>query len=306
MPTTPTVSSLPSPTGSSPRSASRTRGRVRRRRLAAVTGALCAVLAAATVAPGAARADAADPDGVVTPLFARGEAYLGATIPAYEGPETPGPRPSANPLASVEGVDVSSHQGNVDWPALWADGNRFAYVKATEGTYYRNEYFAQQYNGSYDVGMIRGAYHFGVPDSSSGVDQANFFVDNGGGWSADGKTLPGVLDIEYNPYGERCYGLSQAEMVAWIKDFTRTYKSRTGRDAVIYTTTDWWTQCTGNSPEFGSTNPLWIARWAASPGTLPAGWSFHTFWQYTSSGPIVSDHDRFNGSMDRLRVLATG
>ena len=42
-------------------------------------------------------------------------------------------------------------------------GVRFAYVKATEGRTYRNPYFAQQYNGSYNVGMIRGAYHFALP-----------------------------------------------------------------------------------------------------------------------------------------------
>lgn len=42
---------------------------------------------------------------------------------------------------------------------------------------------------------------------AGGADQANSSVDNGGGWSADGKTLPGALDIEYSPYGDTCYGL---------------------------------------------------------------------------------------------------
>ncbi len=49
--------------------------------------------------------------------------------------------------------------------------------------------------------MIRGAYHFATPDTTSGAAQANYFVDHGGGWSRDGKTLPGALDIEWNPYG---------------------------------------------------------------------------------------------------------
>ena len=106
------------------------------------------------------------------------------------------------------GQDVSGHQGNVNWSAQWSAGSRFAYVKATEGTYYTNPYFAQQYNGSYNVGMIRGSYHFARPDTTSGATQANYFVDHGGGWSRDGRTLPGALDIEYNPYGATCYGLS--------------------------------------------------------------------------------------------------
>jgi hypothetical protein len=90
---------------------------------------------------------------------------------------------------------VSSHQGNVNWATYWSQGKRFAYVKATEGNYYSNPYFSQQYNGSYNVGMIRGAYHFATPNDSSGANQANYFVDRGGAWSRDGRTLPGALGL---------------------------------------------------------------------------------------------------------------
>lgn len=219
---------------------------------------------------------------------------------------TPSPSSgSARTAAATQtlGMDVSSHQGNVNWASWWSQGRKFAYVKATEGTSYTNPYFAQQYNGSYNVGMIRGAYHFALPNSSSGAAQADWFVNHGGGWSGDGKTLPGALDIEYNPYGATCYGLSQASMRSWIASFTSRYKARTGRDAVIYTTTDWWSQCTGNTSAFAATNPLWIARYSGTVGTLPAGWGYYTFWQYTDS-PL--DTNRFNGDLSRLRALALG
>jgi GH25 family lysozyme M1 (1,4-beta-N-acetylmuramidase) len=62
-------------------------------------------------------------------------------------------------------------------------------------------------------------------------------------------------------------------MVAWIQDFSNTYHSKTGRFPVIYTTTDWWTTCTGNASGFQNNNPLWIARYASSIGALPAGYS---------------------------------
>ncbi|OLT38654.1 lysozyme [Saccharomonospora sp. CUA-673] len=206
--------------------------------------------------------------------------------------------------ATVQGIDVASWQGNVNWRHWWNQGKRFAYVKATEATSYKNPYFTQQYNGSYNVGMIRGAYHFAVPNSSSGRAQANYFVNNGGGWSADGKTLPGALDMEYNPYGDNaCYGLSKAQMASWIRDFHDTYHSRTGRHPVIYTSTSWWNMCVGTAQSFGSTVPLWVARYSDSVGALPNGWNYHTFWQYTSS-PL--DQNSFNGSYDRLRVLARG
>jgi len=204
--------------------------------------------------------------------------------------------------SGVLGIDVSSWQRNVNWAAQSAAGKRFAYVKATEGTTYKNPYFKSQYGGSYKAGLIRGAYHFARPANGSAKKQAAYFVKNGGGWSADGHTLPGVLDIEYNPYGATCYGLSKSAMTRWIKDFTTEYKRLTTRDAVIYTTTDWWTRCTGNTKSFSRTNPLWLARYGSTtPGKLPGSWTWATFWQYSAT-PI--DQNRFSSSYARLVVLA--
>ena len=212
----------------------------------------------------------------------------------------------ASAADAVYGMDVSGYQGNVDWQTAWNNGGRFAYVKATEGVAYTNPYFAQQYNGSYNVGMIRGSYHFALPDRSSGGAQADYFVNHGGGWSGDGKTLPGALDIEWNPYGATCYGYSQGGMVQWIKDFSDEYHARTSRWPVIYTATSWWSQCTGNLGDFTSTNPLWVARYASAPGALPYAWGFYTFWQYADSGTFPGDQDVFNGAYDRLQALALG
>lgn len=217
-----------------------------------------------------------------------------------DGPDEPGDIAAA--VAQTLGMDVSSHQGAVNWSTAKANGARFAYVKATEGTTYRNPQFAQQYNGSFNVGMIRGAYHFALPDRSSGATQGNFFVDHGGGWSDDGKTLPPAIDLEYNPYGASCYGKSHSAMIAWIRDIATTVRARTGRDPVFYTSTSWWTLCTGNSAGF-SNNPLWIPRYGSSVGTLPASWSFQTIWQFNDSGIFPGDQNRFNGAFDRLQAF---
>ena len=102
-----------------------------------------------------------------------------------------------------------------------------------------------------------------------------------------------------NPYsGGTCYGLSHAAMVAWVKEFSDTYHSLAHRSEfilhtelpaniivsacrypVIYTTTNWWTECTGNSGEFAENNPLWLADYSSSAGQLPAGWKYYSFWQ---------------------------
>lgn len=209
-------------------------------------------------------------------------------------------------MTGVVGIDVSSYQGAVDWVSFTKVKRSFVFVKATEGSSYRNPYFGSQYGGAKAAGMYAGAYHFANPGGKSGKIQATYFVKYGGAWSAkDGKTLPGVLDIEYNPYGGgTCYGLSKKKMVAWIADFLTTYKTLTTRDAVIYTTTDWWTKCTGNTTRFSTTNPLWAARWTPTKGagTLPGGWTYYTFWQYSAT---VIDQNRFSNTLARLKVLAT-
>jgi len=60
----------------------------------------------------------------------------------------------------------------------------------------------------------------------------------------------------------------------------------------------------GNNGGFGGTNPLWIARYNTTPGTLPNGWSYQTFWQNADSGTFPGDQDLFNGALDRLQALA--
>jgi GH25 family lysozyme M1 (1,4-beta-N-acetylmuramidase) len=119
--------------------------------------------------------------------------------------------------AGPQGIDVSGFQPNIDWNAVKANGVEFAYIKATEGTSkhelselsfgpldrmslafpaYTSPEFSKQYTGATNVGLIRGGYHFAQPSAGSGADQANFFLANGGGWSSDGRTLPGALDLE--------------------------------------------------------------------------------------------------------------
>ncbi len=193
----------------------------------------------------------------------------------------------------------------MDWPAAFHRGARFAYVKATESTSYTNPSFTQQYHGSQRAGLVRGAYHFALPDRSDGATQALYFVTHGGGWSPDGSTLPPMLDIEYNPYGATCYGLSGPQMTRWVTEFSTAVHSRTGRFPIIYSTRDWWSTCT-TSPNISARNPLFVACYCPNPGAMPNGWRYQTIWQYNDNGPLPGDQDLFNGTYADLRRFALG
>ncbi|KAH1838385.1 hypothetical protein KXX55_005581 [Aspergillus fumigatus] len=208
---------------------------------------------------------------------------------------------------TVQGFDISNHQKSVNFEAAEKDGAQFVMIKATEGTTYKDTVFNSHYTGATKAGLLRGGYHFARPDKSTGSTQAKFFLKNGSGWSDDNRTLPGMLDIEYNPYGATCYGLSHSQMVAWIHDFVNEYHHATSRWPMIYTTADWWNRCTGNAKGFGDKCPLVLAAYSSSPPkTIPGDWKTWTIWQNSDKYKHGGDSDKFNGPMTQLRKLASG
>src|SRR3954453_12196349 len=58
------------------------------------------------------------------------------------------------------GVDVSNHQGEIDWRPVAADDMSFAYIKATEGGDFIDDRFRPNWDGAAAAGLDRGAYHF--------------------------------------------------------------------------------------------------------------------------------------------------
>lgn len=222
--------------------------------------------------------------------------------------QTPAPFASANlPAGWTLGVDVSSlnhpNGAPIGWGKVVAAGYRFAFVKATEGSYYANPYYASDVAAARKAGLFTAAYHFAIPNDSSAILQADLAVNLAGNLTAGGTTLPLILDAEYDPYvsldhTNYCYGLSQPAMVAWIQAFTAEVVRRTGEAPATYTTADWWSLCTGNSTAFSADS-----LWQASNGTPPAvpGWTGWTYWQYTSGAAVPgisgkSDADYFKAT----------
>ena len=233
--------------------------------------------------------------------------YAGSQIAKHEGTAL-----QSSPIMPKEtqtpGFDVSSYQASVDWQAVTSHGGKFVYVKASEGVDYTNPSFSAQYTGAGKAGLVRGAYHFALPDKSDGVTQANYFLSHGGQWARDGKTLPPAVDLEYDPqpHSDSCYMLPADQMVSWISAFSNRVHQLTGRYPMIYTSLYWWQKCTGNTNAFAKTNPLWIARYNKDIGDLPNGWTTHAIWQFADKGTFPGDQDTFNGPLSALTSLARG
>ena len=75
----------------------------------------------------------------------------------------------------VRGVDVSHHQGAIDWQALKSDGIAFAYIKASEGGDFSDPKFTENWREAARAGIARGAYHF-FTLCRPGEEQARLFT----------------------------------------------------------------------------------------------------------------------------------
>jgi GH25 family lysozyme M1 (1,4-beta-N-acetylmuramidase) len=203
----------------------------------------------------------------------------------------------ATTASAVEGIDVSSAQhldGTINWSDVANAGYKFAFIKASEGSYYVNPYYQSDLAGAQAAGMFAAPYAFAIPNYSGGALQADYMLDNAD-YAPDGHILPPILDIEYDPYGATgtgqdgtkgyCYGLTPAQMVAWISAFTAEFQRRTGQHPVIYSTQQWWDTCTKDSAAF-TADPLWIANYDVSSPAMPAAWQNWIYWQYTSSATV--------------------
>lgn len=207
------------------------------------------------------------------------------------------------------GPDVASYQHpgglGIDWGAVAASGQSFAIIKATEGTYYTNPYFAADWAGAGAAGLDRGGYHFAEPSwpPSSAAAQAAYFVSVLGTTREQGA-FPPILDLEVTN------GLSPAQLVTWTQTFLDTVSALTGRVPVIYTDPSFWAQAMGGSTAFAS-YPLWLADYGPGPPPLPGGWTSWTLWQYADNASVpgigtAADRSWFCCSATRLAAFADG
>ena len=90
------------------------------------------------------------------------------------------------------GIDVSAHQGGIEWDAVAGDGIEFAYVKAIEGGDFVDDRFDANWTGAEDAGLDVGAYHFFTLCTPGDVQARNFLAVA----SPQPAALPPAVDLE--------------------------------------------------------------------------------------------------------------
>ncbi len=172
----------------------------------------------------------------------------------------------------VRGVDVSSYQGEIDWPVLAGQGIAFAFIKATEGSSLTDTTFARNFEEAQRTGLRIGAYHFFSFDSS-GRTQAEHFIEVVPRLEG---ALPPVIDLEY--YGDKAKYPPAVELVRdELRVLSGLLSAHYGVTPILYATAETYDRYLSGA--FLRCD-IWIRDVFRQP-TLADGRAW-TFWQYSN------------------------
>jgi len=188
---------------------------------------------------------------------------------------------------TVKGFDFSHYQGQINWQAAKAAGNRFAYGKVIEGTQYPDATWMRNRASALALGIPVGGYFWAHPNLDARASANGFLAHLN---QVPGMLQP-ILDIEHNgsPYGpDGAGGRSPSQIHSWIHTF-RDVVQAAGYRLDIYTGAWWWNPQVGPAAGNCTTcakSRLYLSRYAPSMGEIPAPWTKAAVWQYTETGHV--------------------
>lgn len=175
------------------------------------------------------------------------------------------------------GIDVSEHQGEIDWQAAAADGIDFAVIRAgyrgySKGGLFQDLFFDANMQGAHQAGIDIGIYFFSQAISvDEAVEEAEYLLDMLGEYR-DMVSLPVFFDWEHIGQADaRADGLDGDELTACAEAFCRTI-NQAGYEAGIYayrslgyfnydlsklTDFEWWIAALGDGPDFYYSHRFW-------------------------------------------------
>ena len=183
-----------------------------------------------------------------------------------------------------DGIDISKHQGNINWTELKNNYNiKFIYIKATEGSSHNDPRYKEYITAARKHGFKVGSYHF-FRTTSSAQDQFLNFVRT---VKREEQDLLPMIDIEEKK------NWSEQQLRDSVKVFADLVESYYGCKPLIYTGEKFFNDFLGLAFKH---YPLFIAKYSTIAPKVNSKW---TLWQFSESGvfkgvgPVV-DMSRFN------------
>ena len=175
----------------------------------------------------------------------------------------------------VRGIDVSHHQGEINWKLVSNDDVTFAYIKATEANDFVDNNFITNWEEARKNKIHVGAYHFYSLAYSGDVQAQNFISVV----PREDEQLPPVIDLEY--VGNSKKRPSKSAFQNDLNTYILLINQYFDKEPIIYTTYNFYEDYL--YPQFIDYD-IWIRDIFSSPKTNIIGdWEI---WQYNSRGRV--------------------
>lgn len=182
------------------------------------------------------------------------------------------------------GVDVSTFQHEIDWPAVAADGVDFAMIRVgyrgyTEGTLFMDDYFTANIEGALAAGLEVGVYFFSqAVTEAEAEEEADLLLNAIADYHV---TYPVVFDMEeISGETSRTDNLDADSITAITKAFCKKIK-KAGYTPMIYGNTKW--LASRIDLRELKAYPVWFAQYYTKP-LYPYDFDM---WQYTNGGTVA-------------------
>ena len=179
------------------------------------------------------------------------------------------------PASRYDGIDVSRHNGRIDWEEVAADRRiQFVYIKASEGRTLGDSRYKRNIKEARKAGLRVGSYHFFTYRRTAKEQFENFRkrVDK-----SQQDLLP-MIDVEEK--GNR--GCDRAQLQARLRELAELIKSEYGKYPLIYSGHDFYNKYL--APEFNR-HYLFLARYGGGEPHVKGGGKWN-IWQYSETGHI--------------------
>lgn len=180
------------------------------------------------------------------------------------------------------GIDVSSHQGNIDWASVKAAGINFAIIRvgyrgSQTGALVEDSCFKKNIQGATANGINVGVYFFTqATTEAEAVEEASMALTLCSGYNL---SYPIFVDTENGSGAARANGLDKGTRTACVAAFCKTIANG-GRKAGVYASKSWY----NNKIDASAFSNYFI--WVAQYNTTCNYKGKYNMWQYSSKGSV--------------------
>lgn len=197
----------------------------------------------------------------------------------------------------VRGIDISHHQGTIEWHKVKPEDVRFVYIKATEGEDFKDPQFKESWDSAKARGLDVGAYHYFTFRKGGRIQAQNFISEV----PAEKGMLPPVIDLEFTGNDRRVK--TKDELRLELDTLEALLYAYYGVPPIFYVSKEAFDFFLSGRDK---RDLIWIRNVYYKPA-LSDGRKW-TLWQYSSRGNVAGfaspvDMNVFNGTLKEYEAL---